>query len=90
MAEEEHATEEEIEVIDVTLNESEIDEVIAHLLELKEHKSNVQFPLASDLDLAVTFTDEHEEESEEAEEEEHLEPETKVESDKQMKEVKNG
>ena len=52
MAEEEN---EEIEVIDVSLNEEEIDEVIAHLIELKENKKNVQFPLASDLDLSVTF-----------------------------------
>lgn len=68
---------EEIEVIDVTLSESEIDEMIAHLMELKEHKTNVQFPLASDLDLSVTFTNEEAEH-----EEEH------VESDKQMSEVK--
>ena len=46
---------EEIEVIDVSLNEAEIDEVINCLAELKEHKKNVQFPLASDLDLSVTF-----------------------------------
>lgn len=69
---------EEIEVIDVTLSEGEIDEMIAHLMELKEHKTNVQFPLASDLDLNVTFTNEEVEEHEE----EH------VESDKQMTEVK--
>ena len=50
---EEH--EEEIEVIDVSLNEREIDEVIAHLIELKEHKENVQIPIASDLDLSVTY-----------------------------------
>ncbi len=68
---------EEIEVIDVTLSEDEIDEMIAHLMELKEHKTNVQFPLASDLDLSVTFTNEEAEH-----EEEH------VESDKQMSEVK--
>ncbi|MBM3232393.1 hypothetical protein FJZ21_03395 [Candidatus Pacearchaeota archaeon] len=67
---------EEIEVIDVTLSESEIDEMIAHLMELKEHKTNVQFPLASDLDLSVTFTHDDENEGE------------KVESDKQMQEVK--
>jgi hypothetical protein len=72
---------EEIEVIDVTLSEDEIDEMIAHLMELKEHKTNVQFPLASDLDLSVTFT------NEEADEEEHVE-EQHVESDKQMSEVK--
>ena len=53
MAEEEH--DEEIEVIDVSLNEQEIDEVIAHLVELKEHKKNVQIPIASDLDLLVTY-----------------------------------
>ena len=53
MAEEEN--EEEIEVIDVSLNEQEIDEVIAHLVELKEHKKNVQIPIASDLDLFVTY-----------------------------------
>lgn len=51
------AEDEEIEVVDVTLNEEEINEVIAHLVELKEHKTNVQFPLASDLDLSVTYTD---------------------------------
>lgn len=49
---------EEIEVIDVSLGEGEIDEMIAHLIELKEHKTNVQFPLASDLDLSVTYSDE--------------------------------
>lgn len=68
---------EEIEVIDVTLSEGEIDEMIAHLMELKEHKTNVQFPLASDLDLSVTFTNEEAEEHQEG-----------VESDKQMREVK--
>ena len=76
MAEETH---EEIEVIDVTLSESEIDEMIAHLIELKEHRTNVQFPLASDLDLNVTFTNE---EAEETHEEQH------VESDKTMQEIK--
>jgi hypothetical protein len=75
MAEETH---EEIEVIDVTLSESEIDEMIAHLMELKEHKTNVQFPLASDLDLSVTFTNEEAEEHEEVH----------VENDKAMEEVK--
>ena len=50
---EEH--EEEIEVIDVLLNEQEIDEMIAQLAELKEHKKNVQIPIASDLDLSVTY-----------------------------------
>ena len=50
---EEH--EEEIEVIDVSLNEHEIDEVIAHLIELKEHKESVQIPIAADLDLSVTY-----------------------------------
>ena len=61
MAEEEN---EDIEVIDVSLNEDEIDEMIAHLIELKEHKKNVQFPLASDLDLSVTYSNEIEETSE--------------------------
>lgn len=75
MAEEENEDNEEIEVIDVTLNEEEIDEVIAHLIELKEHKKNVQFPLASDLDLSVTFSDEESEGEEENE------------SDKQMGEL---
>ena len=65
---------EEIEVIDVTLSEDEIDEMIAHLMELKEHKTNIQFPLASDLDLSVTFTNESEE---------------SVESDSKMEEVKH-
>lgn len=65
---------EEIEVIDVTLSENEIDEMIAHLMELKEHKTNIQFPLASDLDLSVTFTNESEE---------------NVESDSNMEEVKH-
>lgn len=74
MAEE---TNEEIEVIDVTLNDDEIDEMIAHLMELKEHKTSVQFPLASDLDLAVTYTNEPSEEVEE----QHIE------SDNQMAEV---
>ncbi len=54
---EENEEQEEIEVIDVSLNENEIDEMIAHLIELKEHKKNVQFPLASDLDLSVTYDD---------------------------------
>lgn len=65
---------EEIEVIDVTLSEDEIDEMIAHLMELKEHKTNIQFPLASDLDLSVTFTNEGED---------------SVESDSKMEEVKH-
>ncbi len=65
---------EEIEVIDVTLSEGEIDEMIAHLMELKEHKTNIQFPLASDLDLSVTFTNESED---------------SVESDSKMGEVKH-
>jgi uncharacterized membrane-anchored protein len=54
MAEEEN---EEIEVIDVSLSEDEIDEVIAQLVELKESKKNVQFPLASDLDLSVNYVE---------------------------------
>jgi len=52
---------EEIEVIDVTLNENEIEEVISHLKNLKEHKTNVQFPLACDLDLSVTYAIENQE-----------------------------
>src|SRR3989338_5598108 len=58
-------TEEEIEVIDVLMNDAEIDEAIAHLMELKEHKTNVQFPLASDLDLSVTYSDDEEDSDEE-------------------------
>ena len=46
---------EEIEVIDVSLNEHEIDEMIAQLAGLKEHKENVQIPIAADLDLSVTY-----------------------------------
>ncbi len=46
---------EEIEVIDVEMTEHEIDEMIAHLVELKEHKTNVQFPIAADVDLSVTY-----------------------------------
>jgi hypothetical protein len=46
---------EEIEIIDVSMSEEEIDQVIAHLIELKEHKTNVQFPIAADVDLSVTF-----------------------------------
>ena len=82
MAEEEN---EDIEVIDVSLNEDEIDEVIAHLIELKEHKKNVQFPLASDLDLSVTYSDE---ESKIDEEEKQITPAQPKESDKQMEELK--
>ncbi len=59
---------EEIEVIDVLMNDAEIDEAIAHLMELKEHKTNVQFPLASDLDLSVTYSDDEDEDDEEDEE----------------------
>ena len=55
MVEEQH---EEIEVIDVEMTEHEIDEMIAHLLELKEHKTNVQFPIAADVDLSVTYDNE--------------------------------
>lgn len=51
---------EEIEVIDVSMTESEIDEMIAHLVELKEHKTSVQFPIAADVDLSVTFDHESE------------------------------
>ncbi len=61
---------EEIEVIDVELTEHEIDEMIAHLIELKEHKTNVQFPIAADVDLSVTYDAEH---PVEAHEEVHLE-----------------
>jgi hypothetical protein len=93
MTEEENKAEmeEEIEVIDVSLNENEIDEVIAHLIELKEHKKNVQFPLASDLDLSVTFSDElnNSEEAESKKVTENLN-ENVHEFDKQMQEVKNG
>lgn len=71
MAEEET---DEIEVIDVSMNESEIDEMIASLVELKENKTNVQFPLASDLDLSVTYSDEEIEDDE-------------TESDKDMEEL---
>lgn len=63
--ENEMTEQEDIEVIDVTLSEEEIDEVIAHLSELKEHRKNVQFPLASDLDLNVTFDSENIENGEE-------------------------
>ena len=53
---------EEIEVIDVSMTEEEIDQMIAHLVDLKEHKTNVQFPIAADVDLSVTFDhDEHSE-----------------------------
>ena len=48
----------EIEVIDVEMTEHEIDEMISHLLELKEHKTNVQFPIAADVDLSVTYDSE--------------------------------
>ena len=60
---------EEIEVIDVLMNDAEIDEAIAHLMELKEHKTNVQFPLASDLDLSVTYSDDEDEDDDEEDEE---------------------
>ncbi|MGV8142018.1 MAG: hypothetical protein ACP5NS_00080 [Candidatus Pacearchaeota archaeon] len=56
MVEEQH---EEIEVIDVEMTEHEIDEMIAHLMELKEHKTNVVFPIAADVDLSVTYDSEH-------------------------------
>ena len=79
MVEEEH---EEIEVIDVSLSEAEIDEVIAHLVELKEHKKNVQFPLASDLDLSVTFSNDSSESDDVVEDEHDV-----VDSDK-MEELK--
>ncbi len=46
---------EEIEVIDVSLNEHEIDEMIAQLVKLKEHKESVQIPIAADLDLSVSY-----------------------------------
>ncbi|MEK6836303.1 MAG: hypothetical protein AABX94_01400 [Nanoarchaeota archaeon] len=77
---------EEIEVIDVLMNDSEIDEAIAHLMELKEHKKSVQFPLASDLDLSVTYSDEEVE----GEIEESLgeTDEKVVESDSKMEELK--
>ena len=68
MAEEQH---EEIEVIDVEMTEQEIDEMIAHLIELKEHKTNVQFPIAADVDLSVTY--DHENPTEAVHEEQHLE-----------------
>lgn len=47
--------EEEIEVINVSMSDEEIDQVIAQLMELKEHKESVQFPLAADLDLLVNY-----------------------------------
>ena len=75
MVEEQH---EEIEVIDVEMTEHEIDTMIAHLIELKEHKTNVQFPIAADVDLSVTYDAEHpvevhEEGHQEEIHEEHLE-----------------
>ena len=77
---------EEIEVIDVLMNDAEIDEAIAHLMELKEHKTNVQFPLASDLDLSVTDSDdEDDDENVTAEEEKNV----KVEMEEVKVEVKN-
>lgn len=81
MAEEEQ---EEIEVIDVSLNEDEIDEVIAHLMELKDHKKNVQFALASDLDLSVTYSNET------IESDGEIKSNEENESDEQMRELKNG
>ena len=75
MVEEQH---EEIEVIDVEMTEHEIDTMITHLIELKEHKTNVQFPIAADVDLSVTYDAEHpvevhEEGHQEEIHEEHLE-----------------
>ena len=59
---------EEIEVIDVSMSDSDIDEVIAHLIQLKELKTNVQFPLASDLDLSVTYSNDDDEDGDSEEE----------------------
>lgn len=67
MAEDEN--DEEIEVIDVSLSEREIDEMIAQLMELKEHKESVQIPIAADLDLLVNYH-EGEDSNEEVEEDE--------------------
>lgn len=83
--EEEH---EEIEVIDVSMTNEEIDQVIAHLVELKEHKKNVQFPIAADVDLSVTF--DNSEIKENLEDDEELDEESEVENEKSNEVNENG
>ncbi len=47
--------EENIDVIEVSMSEQEIDDVIASLRKLKIEKESVQVPIASDVDLLVNY-----------------------------------
>ncbi len=84
----EEMDDEDFDVVEVDMSEENIDEMIAHLIELKEHKTSVQIPVADDLDLLINyahdedvgleeddeeFDDDDDEEDEDEEEEEELE-----------------
>ena len=62
--EDEEESNEEIDLIEVSMNKAEIEEVIAKLVELKEDKKQVQFPIASDVELLINYDSETEEENE--------------------------
>ena len=62
--ESEDEDEEDFDLIEISMNEDDIDEVMAKLVELKESKKKVQFPIASDLDLLVHYDFDIDEEGE--------------------------
>ncbi len=49
--------EEEVEIIEVGMNDEDIEETIAQLMELKESKGSAQISIADDLDLVVNYLD---------------------------------
>ncbi len=52
----------EVDIIEVSLTESEIDEIIAQLTELKETKEPTDIELAEDVELHLTYQEEEDEE----------------------------
>ena len=80
---------EDFDVIEVNMTDEEIDEAIASLMELKEHKQSVQFPVAADLDLLVNYHEgedeilEEDEENKEFEVDESLDDEEEEEEDEE-------
>ena len=52
----------DVDIIEVPLSESEIDEIIAQLTELKELKEPVDIALAEDIELHLTYQEQEDEE----------------------------
>lgn len=56
-----------VDTFEVQMNDSEIDEAIANLMELKETKQTVQIPFAEDFELIINYDDSPIEEGEDNE-----------------------